>query len=245
MTDVLLLGPEARTPGTPRRDRARLLVTVTGEVLITLGVVVLLFVVHVLYGTGLRTEREQRTLGQALERTWSAVAPVDPTLGYPDVPLGAGLAKIYLPRLGRDYVKVVVQGSGVEDLKKGPGHYPSTALPGEVGNVGIAGHRTTYGAPFHDVDALRPGDAVVLETRDSWFTYRVLGSEVVRPSRSDVLLPVPGRPGERATRRLLTLTTCHPRYSARQRLVVRAELAERLPKTAGRPGALAEAPVAG
>lgn len=152
--------------------------------------------------------------------------------------LGTAFARLYVPRVDGDDPHVVVEGVSVEDLKKGPGHLPGTALPGDIGNTVISGHRTTYGAPFSDVDRLAPGDALVLETRDSWFTYRVRGSEVVQPSAVEVTLPVPRRRGVAPKEALLTLTTCEPRYSARQRLIVSAVLEDAVPKSVGRPAAL-------
>jgi sortase A len=217
-----------------------------GQVLITLGLVVLLFVVYELKVTNLYTGRQQSALADELEDTWAALpTPAPGATGAPEppeVPLGKAFARIYAPRLGRDFKKVVVEGTDVGDLKRGPGHYAGTAAPGEVGNVAIAGHRTTYGAPFHRIDELRDGDALVLETATQWFTYRVRGREVVPPSRVEVTLPVPNQRGAKATERLLTLTTCHPKYSARSRLVVYAVLEAAAPKSAGRPAGLTEPP---
>ncbi len=160
----------------------------------------------------------------------------------PPVELGSGIAVLRIPRLGdwNDRPPVVVEGVSTADLKKGPGHIPGTALPGEVGNVVLSGHRTTYGAPFERFDELQPGDAVVVETRDTWFTYTVRGTRIVRPSAVEVTYPVPGDPAVRRRRkRLLTMTTCHPRFSARQRMVVSAELTATDAKSGGPPAALA------
>src|SRR5205085_5251814 len=138
-------------------------------------------------------------------------APAKP--GQPrlvDVELGKGIADIWIPQLGMmsHKAKVVVEGVSHEDLKKGPGHYPGTALLGEVDNLVISGHRTTYGAPFNRLDELKNGDAIVLETRDTWFTYRMIRQQVVRPSAVEVTYPVPGHRDETPTQKLLTLTTC-------------------------------------
>ncbi len=194
-----------------------------GQTLITLGVVILLFCVYELWITGLYTGREQSRLHRELIQQWAA-PPVASGPHRPRLPLGSGIAIIYIPALGKDYQKVVVEGVGVPDLKRGPGHYPGTALPGEIGNVVISGHRTTYGAPFNRVDTLRVGDAIVLETRDAFFTYRVTGQQVVTPTSIEVTYPVPGHKGATPTQRLLTLTTCNPKYSAAQRLIIRAVL---------------------
>lgn len=208
-------------------DAVRTVLRGAGQLLITLGVVVLLFCVYELKVTNIYTDHQQQALGRALERAWAPPPPGAPRPGAAvpvAVRLGRGLAVLRVPRLGRTWSKVVLEGVAVPDLQRGPGHYPGTALPGEVGNMVISGHRTTYGAPFSDLDRLRPGDALVLETRDRWFTYRMTGVQIVAPTAVDVTYPVPGQLRARPTQRLLTLTTCNPKYSARQRLVVRARL---------------------
>jgi sortase A len=218
-------------------DRVRWLLRGVGQALITVGVVVLLFCVYELEITSRYTAKEQRALDKQLTQQWAAAPPVTP--GRPGAPQlaafvpGQGIARIYLPSLGRDQVHVVVEGVGHEDLKKGPGHYPGTAAPGAVGNVVISGHRTTYGAPFNRLDELHPGDAVVLETQSFFYTYRVQATTVVQPSAVGVVLPVPNAPGATPTQRLLTLTTCNPKYSARTRLIVRALLETPLAKGPG------------
>jgi sortase A len=105
---------------------------------------------------------------------------------------------------------------GVEDLKKGPGHYPKTPLPGQPGNTAIAGHRTTYGAPFYHLDSLKPGDPILIATHQGTFEYRMVSEQAVDPTDVAVIAPT-------ADNRL-TLTTCTPRFTARQRLVVVARL---------------------
>jgi sortase A len=217
-----------------------------GQTLITLGVVLLLFVVYEMWITGLVTSREQDRLGDDLRSTWAEPPPRpqgDPQSDLETVPvsaeLGEGLAVLHVPALEGYDPWVVVEGVSVEDLKSGPGHIPDTALPGELGNVVLSGHRTTYGAPFERYDELAPGDSVVLETREGWFTYTVRGSEIVAPTAIEVTYPVPGNPEAEPTQRLLTLTTCHPKYSAQQRLIVRAELTATDDRSGGLPAALA------
>ena len=232
---------EWRRYGRPRGDRWRTVASGLGQTLVTAGVVLLLFVVYELWVTGLFTAREQDRLAGELRTGWAADAPV---VGVPTAPAAPGVgepfAVLHVPRLGEDWSRVVLEGTTEDQLSQGPGHYVGTAMPGEAGNVAIAGHRVGRGSPFLDLDALRPGDAVVVEVADGWFTYRVLGDpatgdfadprgvpgqQIVTPDRVDVIAPTPGGPADAApTGAYLTLTTCHPRYSARQRLVVHAVL---------------------
>lgn len=213
-------------------DSVRFLLRALGELLITTGVVILLFAAYELWGTGLVTEREQGRLVETLEQAWRE--PVRRTGSSEENPgpaePGSGIAVMRIPALGTDWSKVVVEGTGREELKKGPGRMEGTGDFGKVGNTVVSGHRTTYGAPFVDLDRLVPGDAVLVETQGAVLTYRVYDSEVVRPTDVAVALPVPRRPGATPTRSLLTLTTCNPKYSARERLIVYAELSETRPK---------------
>jgi sortase A len=224
-------------------DGVRTFLRGLGQTLITLGVVVLLFCAYEVYFTNLYTDKEQSRLGDAIHETWAAPPPKPGSTLASTIP-GKALAIIRIPRIamngkvGPHGARVVVEGVGHEDLKKGPGHYPGTALPGAVGNMVISGHRTTYGAPFNRVDELRRGDAIVVETRDTWFTYRVTSEQVVSPSAVEVTYAVPGSKDAVPTKRLLTLTTCNPKYSAKQRLIVHALLESALPKADGDPPAL-------
>jgi sortase A len=133
---------------------------------------------------------------------------------------GDALGRITIPRIDARFT--VVQGTAAADLRAGPGHYPSTALPGEHGTVGLAGHRTTYLQPFRHLDAMRRGDRVIVAMPYGRFTYVVSGSRVVAPSQVAVLARAAG--AER-----LVLTACHPLFSAAQRLVVTARLAGATP----------------
>lgn len=198
---------------------------------------VLAFVGFQLRGTDLYAAHAQSGLRHALQQEWDADRPSAPPALAP-VTLGEGVAILRIPRLGRDYVQVVLEGVDRADLRRGPGHYPDSALPGQVGNFAVAGHRTTYGAPFARLGELRPGDAVVLETGAAWFTYRVTGSRIVAPTTVSVTAPVPEVAGRRPSAPLLTFTTCNPRYSDRERLVVFAALAEKSARSAGMPPAL-------
>ena len=217
-------------------DTVRTVLRGIGQTLITLGVVVLLFCVYELKVTGVYTSKQQDKLDHALLHEWTQppVAPTGPQ--GPSVPvatLGSGIARIYLPTLGRKQVHVVVEGVSHADLKKGPGHFPGTELPGQLGNMVISGHRTTYGAPFNRLDELDVGDAIVLETRTTFYTYTVQRLFVVKPSAIGVTYHVPDHKGATPTQRLLTLTTCNPKYSAKTRLIVRAVLSSVLAKGPG------------
>ena len=140
---------------------------------------------------------------------------------YPD--WGSPIARIHIPTLGVS--KTVVEGVRVSDLRKAPGHYPNTVLPGQAGNAAIAGHRTTYGAPFGEIDELVPGNQIFVETIQGRFVYQVVaqgdghGHLIVPPSAVEVL----DQDFSEHTNRL-TLTACHPKGSARQRIIVVAEL---------------------
>lgn len=216
-----------------RGDRLRSFARGLGQVLITGGVVVLLFCVYELRVTTVYADKQQDKLDHTLIEQWAApTGPQGPAV--PPTALGKAFARLYFPTLGKHgLVRVVVEGVGVEDLKKGPGHYPGTALPGQLGNLVISGHRTTYGAPFRHVDQLDPGDAIVVESRTSYFTYAVRRVFVVKPSAVEVTYPVPYRPGVAPRERLLTLTTCHPAYSAKKRLIVQAVLQSVVAKAPG------------
>lgn len=233
-------------------DVARTVTRVTGELFITVGVVVLLFLTWQLWGTGLITTRAQDGLRGQLDRQFAATPPggsaqtggtgsgttggtgggtgtpvrpgtaVQPGAPVPTPPEGDPVARLVIPAIALDWV--VVQGVGLSDLADGPGHYPASVMPGQVGNSAIAGHRTTHGAPFFRIADLHTGDPIEVRVAGRTYTYRVTSTEIVQPDRVDVVAPVPDQPGARPTRRLLTLTSCNPRYSARQRYVVHAEL---------------------
>lgn len=226
-------------------DVARTALRGLGQTLITLGVVVLLFCVYELQFTNVVAARAAERQSEQLTATW-AEPPPPPRPTTPGAPppvltpiRGDAFAKLHVPAL-KGYEPVnVVEGVSVEDLKKSaPGHIPGTAMPGELGNVVLSGHRTTYGAPFNRWADLQPGDEVVVETRTQWFTYTITGSDIVAPTAIEVTYPVPGDRTATPTKRLLTMTTCNPMYSARERLIVSAELSATDAKSAGLPVAL-------
>jgi sortase A len=203
----------------------RTIIRSLGELCITAGLILLLFVAYELWGTGRYTAGQQTKLAEELTRDWDSERVTTER-----VRLGKGLALIRIPRLGSDYRFVVIEGVGVRDLRKGPGHYPGTALPGRLGNFVISGHRTTYQAPFNKIDKLRGGDTILVDTRAKQYVYQVTGQRIVRPSQVDVVAPVPFHPKRKPTQRLITLTTCHPKYSAAQRLIVFGKLVTERPR---------------
>lgn len=212
--------------------RVRRLVGGAGELLITLGVLLLLFAAWQLWWTDVVADRAQAQIVQTLEDDFSRgrAAPVEAN-GIPAaIGTDGAFAVVRIPRFGADYARPVIQGTGRPVLALGVGHYVGTAGPGQVGNFALAGHRTTYGRPFHDVDQLVDGDRVVVETAGDVYVYEVTSREIVRPTDIGVIGPVPGDPGGTPTEAMITLTSCHPKYSATQRFVVHGRLVESVPR---------------
>ncbi len=228
----------AARPARTRGDLVRTGVRGVGQLLVTAGLVVLLFVVYEVWITDLTSDRKQDALSNELRQDWEGSDdPTVPTLpdgGISEVPLGQGFAFIRIPRFGADYVKVILEGTDEDELVEGPGHYVDSAMPGEQGNFALAGHRVGKGSPFLDLDQLQPGDPVVIETETTWFVYRVLGDDdpngipgqqIVLPTDVSVIAPTPnGALDGPPSGAYLTLTTCHPKFSARERLIVHAVL---------------------
>ena len=207
----------------------RHMVMTIGRLLVALGILILLFVAYLLWGTGISESGHQSALrqqfNQALAQEKGATAGSSTSTTVPSSLVrqlaggsepaeGQPVAVLQIPKISLE--KVVVQGTATDDLHLGPGHYAHTPLPGQPGNVGIAGHRTTYGAPFYNLNELAPGDKIELTTLQGTFTYVVVRSMVTSPSDNAVL--------DSSTGPELTLTTCNPRFSASQRLVVQADL---------------------
>jgi sortase A len=193
----------------------------TGWTLIGMGSFVLYFLVYQLVGTNAVTSRGQADLRNELQREWTASVPgpkKDPKKAVPKrVAPGKALAVMDIPKIELDS-KVIVEGVSRDDLRKGPGHVPSTVLPGQPGAFGVSGHRTTYGAPFYRLNELVKGDTITVVTREAIYTYTVTRTAIVRPTDTQVLDNVLGP--DNKPKATITLTTCHPRYSARQRLIV-------------------------
>ncbi|MGW4499512.1 class E sortase [Micromonospora sp. NPDC004336] len=218
-------------------SRLRTGIRVTGEVLITFGMVVLLFAGYEVWGKSAIVDAHQNDLSQQLAQAWGpegdpTVAPSASASTKPKPPVqGKPIAGLYIPKLDKNWV--VVEGVTQKDIRYAPGHYPSSAMPGQVGNFSVAGHRNR--ATFWRLDELDDGDAIVVESKTDWYVYTVTQSRIVRPTQVEVVAPVPGKPGQKATKRMLTLTTCNPKFDNYQRLIIHAELARTQPKSAGRP----------
>jgi sortase A len=202
----------------------------TGWSLIGLGCFVLYFLVYQLVGTNATADNEQNSLRNELERNWTAQAGV-PATNRPEttsskaIPVGRGIALIQIPKIKVE--KVVVQGVNRADLKKGPGHVPSTVMPGQAGTFAVSGHRTTYGAPFFRLNELVKGDIITVIGRTTIYTYSVTSTRIVRPTDTAVLNNVRG--GDGKAKPTIVLTTCHPRFSAKQRLIVFGDLVAEVP----------------
>ncbi|NRQ31579.1 class E sortase [Nonomuraea sp. NN258] len=194
----------------------RAVLRAVGELSITAGLIMMMFCAYLLWGTGAYTQRQQ----VRLQRELSAKVTGEEPAKLAKIQLGKALALLRIPRLGRDYRYAVVEGVDAEHLKKGPGHYPGSAMPGQVGNFVLSGHRTTYAAPFNEIDRLRRDDEIIIEAREARYTYRVTSQDIVTPDEVEILAPVPGKPDIRPVRAFITLSTCHPEYSAAERLIV-------------------------
>jgi sortase A len=222
----------------------RVIVRTVSELCITVGSVIVLFVVYVLFWTGVRADGVMDDQIDLLRKEWSKPRP--PTGGSPADPPepatyaeGRPFAIMYIPRLGFTWNKPVLEGTATGTLKKGLGHYAETARLGQEGNFAVAGHRRTYGDPFKDFPELRRGDAVVLTDGTTWFTYRIdKGPYKTVPSDIEVIDPVPRTSGYTRSGRYLTLTTCEPEWGHSHRLIVWAHLDSTQPVEAGKPEAL-------
>ncbi|MER7460392.1 class E sortase [Micromonospora sp. NPDC126480] len=223
-------------------SRLRTGVRVAGELLITFGLVVLLFAGYEVWGKSAIVDAHQDDLSHQLAQAWGPTG--DPTVAPSAAPSasakppaaaqGKPIAGLYIPKLDKKWV--VVEGVSQKDIRYAPGHYPSSAMPGQVGNFSVAGHRNR--ATFWRLDELDEGDVIVAEDRNNWYVYRVTRNHIVKPSQVEVVAPVPGRPGTRPTTAMLTLTTCNPKFDNYERLIIHAELARKQAKSAGRPAEL-------
>jgi len=195
-----------------------------GFMLIASGLLMFLFVGYQLWGTGIQEAQSQNRLESSFKNLLVESSVEKPVPGIPSttrkpifVNRGDGVFLIQMPTI--NVAKYVVAGVETADLKKGPGHYPSTPLPGELGNSAIAGHRTTYGEPFRHLDDLEIGDPIIItDLFNRTFTYTVTAQQIVEPSDTWVTATTD------SSRAILTLTTCDPEFSAKRRLIISAEM---------------------
>ena len=209
---------------------------VLGELILTIGVVLLLFAFYEAYWTNEESGQLQEEASARLEEQWrNPRQKLEPELGE-------AFAQLYIPAFGSDYHFAIIEGTDEEDLLRGPGRYVDSQMPGEVGNFAVAGHRVGKGAPFNDLGALKTCDDIVVETQTERITYRVLpidgdqadcfndippeyshvaGRHITTPGDISVTNAVPESDAE-PSREILTLTTCHPQFSNAERMIVHA-----------------------
>lgn len=227
----------------------RLVVRTFSELCITAGALIILFVVYVLFWTGVKAAGATESQIDTLQNQWArepvSAAPApsgSPALAAPPAPKaypdGKPFAMLYIPRFGKSWEWPVLENTEVRTLQKGLGHYRGTAAPGATGNFAVAGHRRTYGDPFKDFPELRPGDAVLVTDGTTWFTYRIDRKPYrTVPGDVGVIDPVPRKSGFDGPGRYLTLTTCDPEWGSSHRLIVWAHLDATAPAADGRPEA--------
>jgi sortase A len=233
---------------------------VVGEILITLGVVTILFVVWQMWVGDLIYGAQRNAAAQELSEEWAQdyVAPtptgsptptedgqeppaIEPAvIAEPDDGEVFGIMRI--PRFGDDYYFKMAGGvSRAVTLDPiGIGHYPGTQMPGEAGNFAVAAHRTTWGKPFNRIADLHVGDAIVVETKQGWYTYRFRTLEYVTPKEVEVLLPVPQEMDVPKGTAYITMTSCSPMYSMTERIVAYGIFESFTPHDAGPPASLTE-----
>jgi LPXTG-site transpeptidase (sortase) family protein len=205
----------------------------TGELMITFGLVILLFAAYEVWGKTAIVDAHQTELEQQLDWDEPVVGPTPSASASPLAPLpGNAVAKLYLPTLKKHWV--VVQGVTQKDIRFAPGHYPNSAMPGQKGNFSGAGHRNR--ATFWNLDQLKPGDKMVVETKTTFYVYEVVKQRIVLPTAVEVVRAVP--PTMEAGK-LITLTTCNPKLDNYQRLIIHGKLVDEQPRSEGRPVELA------
>lgn len=232
-----------------RRPRVSV-VGVLGELLITAGVVVLMFLGWQIWINDLIVGEQQNHEAAQLSQTWNkgeatvAAPPERPDPGPPLIATAPGnaerFATLIIPRFGADYTRPIAEGVGVDDvLAYGIGHYPGTAMPGDVGNFAVAGHRTGWGAPLADIVNLQVGDNIYIETADGWYQYVYRSMEYVMPTGVEVLEPVPQLVGQAPTDRLITITSCNPPLTAAERVIAYGVYETWYPRAGGPPAEIA------
>ncbi|MGF3056570.1 class E sortase [Microbacterium sp. YY-01] len=258
MTSATASHPSRRSLRRARRPRATF-GSVLGELLLTAGAVVLLFVAWQMWIGDIIIGAENNARGNELSSSWSnGPAPEPPPLlENPDDPdaapqweaprmehpgEGEVVGVMRVPRFGDDYATELAGGvTRPITLDNGwIGVYDQSVMPGQEGNFSVAGHRTTWGAPLRHIDSLRLNDPIIIETEEGWYTYRFRTLEYVTPDRVDVLLPVPQVPAANTGEKYLTLTACSPLYSLAERIVAYGVFEGFQPRAEGEPDSLHE-----
>lgn len=245
--------PRAQAPAKPRRRAT--FSSVLGELLITVGVVVLMYVAWQMWIGDIIYGAENNAKGAALSEQWekeAAELPAlpelkDPADQYPMPELAHPadaevFGNMIVPAWGADY-KVPMAGGVTRPRTLDKGHvglYPQSVMPGEIGNLTFAAHRTTWGAPFNKMAELRVGDAIVVEMPGGWYTYRFRNIEYVKPNEVAVLADVPQHPGIPANERYITLTSCAPKLSLAERIVGYGVFESYQPRQLGAPDSVKE-----
>ncbi len=224
------------------KHRSHLPVTplsVIGELLITFGFTLLLFVVWQVFINDPVVGAKQEQQAQTYVQTQNAAENTKIFNEARDgIAQGKVFGKLYIPRFGGNYQRLIGQGTfqKITLNKIGPGHYISSQWPGEVGNFAVAAHRTSHGAPFFKIDTLQTGDLVFVQTNESWFEYEYRQTAIVKPTDVSVIRRVPpGLTGAHAGGSYMTMTSCNPKWSATERIVVWLELVKTLPTSLGTP----------
>jgi len=248
----------ARSRARRRQTAVLTAIGAVGELLLTAGVFVFLYLGWSLFVDDAIAGASQTNQAIAQSQSWQAEYAAGPVVvdvpksssstGTTAAPAFSGspsnaqiFATLVVPRFGADWSRPIAEGVGTTDVLNtiGLGHYPGTSMPGAVGNFAIAGHRTTYGSPFHEIQNLNVGDSIYVETADGWYRYVFRAHEYVPPTGIEVLAGVPNDTGASPTDRVLTMTSCNPLYSAAERYVAYAVYDSWTPRSAGPPAEIA------
>jgi sortase A len=237
-------GAAAAAPRRRRGHRVRSAISAMGEVFITVGVLMLLMVAYQLWWTNVEGAQAIAAQRDEIVQLWDTDPTSLPTdAGPEEIPAekapayGKPIGLLYIPRMESKVNGLPLrQGTGQDVLATGAGHYRGTAMPGEIGNFSIAAHRSGHGEPFGDFAELRTGDKVFVRTKNAWYTYELTTDEPnLTPYDTWVIQPVPGQPGVEPTEKLITLTTCTPRYGSTGRWAWFGVLVDVTPASAGAP----------
>ncbi len=196
---------------------------ILAELMLTAAAICALYIAWQMWWTGVQSEHNQIETRQSV--SWSdpgksgnvTVAKAqqgDPPVQPQSATEGELIAQIYIPRFGSQWQRNLVEGTDLTQLNKhGLGHYTDSQMPGQVGNFAFAGHRNGYGQPLGDVDKLQEGDPIIVRTQDYWYVYHYTSYKIVLPTQTEVVAANPENPGATPTKRMLTMTTCEPKYS--------------------------------